>query len=276
MSTILVSIIIPTYNQQDVILKAINSCLQQTYEHIEIIIADDNSTDNTEHITRSLNDVRVSYFKNPVNLGRVKNYHHALYNIANGDYVVVLDGDDYYIDHLFIERAVAEILKLKDGEVLFYKAGCISIKTWKKTNSIIKKVESAHIVCNAIDYLKNIKQYGFAHLGIIYNRKKAIETGFYIYDISSSDMDSIFRLILNYPEQKVIVSNLMIGAWVKHSSNTSSNLRLNDFLNSTVRLYFNTIKHPTAKKNNIAELWAIQQSIKPTLAFSLRKLGFKF
>ena len=47
MQKYLVSIIMPTYNRRQIIKDAIDSCLEQTYENIELIICDDHSTDGT-------------------------------------------------------------------------------------------------------------------------------------------------------------------------------------------------------------------------------------
>ncbi|PPS21353.1 hypothetical protein DJ52_11395 [Brachyspira murdochii] len=46
----LVSIIITTYNRAELLKRAINSAVEQTYQNIEIIISDNASTDNTEDV----------------------------------------------------------------------------------------------------------------------------------------------------------------------------------------------------------------------------------
>ena len=47
---ILVSILVNNYNNQKFLKKSINSCLAQTYKNIEIVVFDDNSTDNSKKI----------------------------------------------------------------------------------------------------------------------------------------------------------------------------------------------------------------------------------
>jgi cellulose synthase/poly-beta-1,6-N-acetylglucosamine synthase-like glycosyltransferase len=53
-----------------------------------------------------INDPRLKYVLNTCNLGRVANYRNLLCNHATGDYVINLDGDDYYTDPNFISEAV--------------------------------------------------------------------------------------------------------------------------------------------------------------------------
>ena len=63
----LVSIIIPTYNRKNSIKDAIDSCLTQTYQKIEIIICDDHSTDHTKEYVkeRMKEDPRIRYCVTP-------------------------------------------------------------------------------------------------------------------------------------------------------------------------------------------------------------------
>ncbi len=56
---ILVSILINNYNNQKYIKKSINNCLNQTYKNLEIIIFDDNSTDNSKKIISKIKNKRL-------------------------------------------------------------------------------------------------------------------------------------------------------------------------------------------------------------------------
>ena len=61
-----IDIIIPTYNREKTIERAVRSVLGQTYDNIKVIIVDDGSTDGTEQIINSIEDFYFlsSYFAN--------------------------------------------------------------------------------------------------------------------------------------------------------------------------------------------------------------------
>jgi len=64
-----VSIVLPTYNGAKYIRQSIDSCLNQTYKNIELIIVNDGSTDGTPEIIRSYEDGRIKYLTHEKNKG---------------------------------------------------------------------------------------------------------------------------------------------------------------------------------------------------------------
>ena len=58
-----ISVIIPTFNRANKIRKSVESVLNQTYKNLEVIIVDDNSTDNTKEVLDDINDGRIVYYK---------------------------------------------------------------------------------------------------------------------------------------------------------------------------------------------------------------------
>ena len=88
----LVSIIIPTYNASSFIIETIQSVLNQSYSHIEVVVINDGSTDNTTNVLESIKDNRLRIF-NRSNHGVSASRNFGLQN-ANGDYVVFFDSDD--------------------------------------------------------------------------------------------------------------------------------------------------------------------------------------
>ncbi|URZ07206.1 glycosyltransferase family 2 protein [Clostridium felsineum] len=89
----LVSVCIPIYNGGQYIKSTIESVLNQTYKNIELVLVNDNSTDNTENIILRFNDSRIKYYKNVKNLGMVNNWNAAI-GYATGEYVKLLCQDD--------------------------------------------------------------------------------------------------------------------------------------------------------------------------------------
>lgn len=89
----LVSVCIPTYNNEDVIERTINSILGQTYSRIEIIISDDCSQDATVSLIRKLGDERIKLSINQHNLGMSGNWNHVV-GLAQGEYIKFICADD--------------------------------------------------------------------------------------------------------------------------------------------------------------------------------------
>lgn len=111
----LVSIIITNYNCENYIEKAIKSCLEQTYKNIEILIIDDNSTDNSLNLIKKyFYDKRISLYKINQNVGPywLKN---SLIQKANGNYITMLDADDVYTN----DKIEKQIIEFDKNESLF-------------------------------------------------------------------------------------------------------------------------------------------------------------
>lgn len=91
----LVSVCIPAYNSSATIANTIRSILGQTYQNIEVIVADDKSSDNTVEIVQNLvaEDSRVKLYLNEQNLGMVGNWNHCL-ELCTGEYIKLICADD--------------------------------------------------------------------------------------------------------------------------------------------------------------------------------------
>lgn len=90
----LISICIPTYKRPDLLVCAIESCFEQTYQNIEIIISDDSPDDCSEKaIIRWIESNRVRYYRNSPALKQANNVNH-LFDLAQGKYLVLLHDDD--------------------------------------------------------------------------------------------------------------------------------------------------------------------------------------
>ncbi len=93
-----ITVVMPVYNAERYIDKAIKSVLAQTYQDFEFIIIDDASTDNTSEILKRFDDPRIRTIKNPNNLGLTKSLNKAIRE-AKGTYIARMDADDISIPH---------------------------------------------------------------------------------------------------------------------------------------------------------------------------------
>ena len=93
---LLVSIIIPTYNGSESILKAINSVLNQTYSKIEVIVVDDYSGDDTVRLVSKIKDERVKLLKHDENKGGSAARNTGT-KASKGQYIAFLDDDDEWL-----------------------------------------------------------------------------------------------------------------------------------------------------------------------------------
>lgn len=100
------SIIMPAYNVEKYIFKAINSVLSQTYDNYELIIIDDGSIDNTKSVINSFKDKRIKIIYQ--NNNGVSSARNRGIKESSGDYIIFLDSDDY-IENYALEYINNEI-----------------------------------------------------------------------------------------------------------------------------------------------------------------------
>lgn len=207
-----VTIMIPTYNQAAYVRQAIDSALAQSYPNLEVIVGDDASTDATPTIVSNITDPRLTYVRNTTNLGRTGNYRNLLRHHATGDYVVNLDGDDYYTDPEFISEAI-KIISQNDN-VIMVVAKALTKSTAEEYVSSIPSQKSA----TGREILRKLPdaKYLLMHMAVLYARKPALEIGFYRSTTISSDWESLYRLALRGCIQYL---NRDVGVWRIHESN---------------------------------------------------------
>lgn len=94
----MISICVATYNGSKYISRQLESILCQLGEHDEIIISDDDSTDNTCEVIIMLDDNRIKIIKNKNSRGPLNNFQNAL-NHSSGDYIFLSDQDDIWFSN---------------------------------------------------------------------------------------------------------------------------------------------------------------------------------
>ena len=112
----LVSVVIPTYNREACIKKAILSVLNQTYRNLEVIVVDDCSSDNTVEIVNTLNDYRVSCIVNENNRGACYSRNRGV-EAAKGTIIAFEDSDDIWLPNK-LEKNI-EVMEKNNADVVF-------------------------------------------------------------------------------------------------------------------------------------------------------------
>ncbi|GDZ83286.1 glycosyl transferase [Leuconostoc citreum] len=98
-----VSVLVAAYNVEKTISQTVQSILKQTYDNMEIIVVNDGSKDNTEEILKTFTDKVVVINKSNQGLGSSRN---AGLEKATGDFIMFIDGDDYFAYQNVIEDLV--------------------------------------------------------------------------------------------------------------------------------------------------------------------------
>ena len=88
-----VTVLLPVYNGERFLRKAIESILNQTFSDFELLIIDDGSSDSTLNIIQSYSDPRIRLFQNNKNLGLIATLNKGL-SLAKGKYIARMDADD--------------------------------------------------------------------------------------------------------------------------------------------------------------------------------------
>ncbi len=115
------SIIIPVHNVERYLEQCVRSVLGQTFGDFEVILVDDGSTDSSGKLcdTFASRDARVHVIHQPnAGLSAARN---TGINHASGDYILFMDGDDFWLDESFLER-ISSILRQHPVDVVEFDA----------------------------------------------------------------------------------------------------------------------------------------------------------
>lgn len=137
------SIIIPLYNKEKFVKNTLQSVFDQTFQHYEIIVVNDGSTDKSEEIVLEFKDSRLKYyFKNNEGVSIARNFG---IEKAESEYITFLDADDYWYPD-FLSMMFTKIKDFAEQKVF---AGAIEIQTSIKifpAEYSIKKTNEFEIV----------------------------------------------------------------------------------------------------------------------------------
>ncbi|EAK6139509.1 glycosyltransferase family 2 protein [Campylobacter jejuni] len=145
-----ISIILPTYNVEQYIARAIESCINQTFKNIEIIVVDDCGSDKSIDIAKEYakKDDRIKIIHNEENLKLLRARYEGV-KVANSPYIMFLDPDDYL--ELNACEECMKILKNNEIDLLFFNAFVL-----ENNNKIERKLNFQEKCYVKKDFLKEL------------------------------------------------------------------------------------------------------------------------
>lgn len=186
----LVSVIIPTFNREDVLPRAIASVLGQTYKNIEIIVIDDGSADNTKSIIKKYGDKVYYIFQQNQGVSSARNNG---VKHSNGKYLAFIDSDDEWLPNK-LELQMSEFNYANDIGMVACKAFISSLYDGEiqLSNSHLNTVET----CDFYDIFKT-PYLGMPNIVILKSVFNGIQ-GFNEKLKTAEDIDLFLRVSVNY------------------------------------------------------------------------------
>ena len=240
----LVSVIIPVYRTEQYLKQCVDSVLSQTYREIEIVLVDDGSPDKSGMICDEYakNDSRVKVIHKE-NGGSSSARNAGLY-VAQGEYVLFLDSDDYYLNTNCIELLVNKARNEKCDIVLFQ-----SLNAYVEKNKFIDNEGAYDLEAingknrNEIFYylVKNNKAVATPVNKLIESKIIQERDIYFREGITGEDIDWAVRLFV--AAKKIVAVNEMVYVYRKENVNSVthnvSKKSINDFL-ETIKVVIGT------------------------------------
>jgi teichuronic acid biosynthesis glycosyltransferase TuaG len=213
-----ISVIIPTWNREKTIKKAINSALKQTFQVFEILVCDDGSTDNTEKIVKSINNPKIIWVPGerggcpaiPRNRGL---------KLVKGDWIAFLDSDDEWLPE-----------KIERQFQLIKKTGSKAC-----SSNALRRIPRKGILGNYLSLKKNKITFE--------NLLKGNE----IITSSLLTEASLIKIIGNFPEDKILKTLEDYSFWLRLTTQTDV-----AFIRDPLIIYNDDAKNTNRGKENIS------------------------
>ncbi len=234
-----ISIIIPVYNAEKYLNKCIDSCINQTFKDLEIIMVDDGSIDNSSSIIKNYSDKRIKYYKNTNHgIGYTRNFG---IEKASSEFIMFLDSDDYleleacsklysYAISNNLDLVICDFYRIIDNKVLEEKLPTFNNTTLKETPSLLSDInlspwnkfyKKSLIIDNKIKFIENLKYEDAPFVSFALDKAKnigKIDECLYDYCVRESsettirdercfDIFKIIDIMKNYFNKKDYVKN---------------------------------------------------------------------
>jgi len=243
-----VSIIIPTFNRPDRVIKAINSAMLQTYQNKEIIVID-NASDYGDllDLYPDLKN-KIIYHRHSENIGMYPNWNYALEKLVKGDFAMILSDDDLLICNNYIQDAMN--LSMSSNTVLIHSNCRTNIVSEKKESLLTTKRNFKKIISGEYyidNFLKN--ECYFKLLTVIFNVEIAKEVGFFSRFKNEFSADfAMFLRMCNFG--KVGFINRNVAEYTVHNGNETVNSDLIKWIEN-----FDTFVSLTLYDKRFDQIW---------------------
>jgi len=244
------SVVIPVYNKGAFIAKTLESVLNQTHKHFELLILNDGSTDNSQQILNSFKDSRIKLFNSKnIGAGAARNF---LIGKAENEYIAFLDADD-----LWMESHLSEMGRLIEKHPNKRVFATNTIKTLGPTNihrnfSVDIKDQTEIIT----DFFKSSYLDCILTTPSLLLHKKVIKTcgNFNPTIKSGQDIDLFIRIGLKFPIVFSTLITVTIIGNLDSLSNTTNykekmsfeQLMPNELINKNVKKYYDLNRYALA------------------------------
>lgn len=145
-----ISVLIPTYNYAQYLDEAVQSVINQTYQDFELIVIDNNSSDNTAYVlSKYENNPKIKIITNNKNIGMAQNWNKCILE-SSGEYIKFLNADD------FLEsRCLEKLAKVLDDDlsislVTSYK-NLVGNKKTIITLPFVNKIDGFEAIKNSLE-----------------------------------------------------------------------------------------------------------------------------
>lgn len=219
----------PTYNRGNVIHKAINSVINQSYSNWELIIIDDGSTDNTKEVVRYYleKDLRIKFVSNSLNKGANACRNQGA-TLANGKYLAFIDSDNqWYKDKLIKQLEIIEDSSL-NIDFVYSKEEVID----EKFVTIVPRRAYSMEELRKVLPLKNVVDTSTVLM------KKAIFFSVGGFDENMprfQDWELFFRIVVVYGYNGICVNEVLNKNILQSDSISKSNKKLVDGILSMIK-----------------------------------------
>ena len=225
-----ISILLPVFNDEKFIKRAVDSVLNNSYSNYELIIVNDGSTDNSLEIINSIKDERIKVF-NKSNSGLIETINYGLKKCKN-EIIMRMDGDDE-IDK---EKITIQLSNFSNSNSILLGTGGSIIDNMSKFKSLVNVPE------NNISILRKMRkmQPSIIHASIMFYKDAIIKSGSYDEKFSVAEDYELFYRLSRLGELRNI--DIPLYKIRKNEENVSVTRSRTQLLNTMIarKLYFDT------------------------------------